>query len=656
MVFGYNNGHTLLYGSIILPIEDKSLLLELSDWSGVNEINKANYITGFPLIKTEYYALVKTWYADEMPRPGCAWSHVLLIHKKNFTDIENIEILINVFRRPSLLDENHHVYNIPVEIDSGKVKSPVSYINEFGNNSNLKRIIQELHCTNNPIFLPTDPNIKNELLFLRLWWLQPVNDRYLFTFCTGALTPRRYLNNVFRLQVVEKQSADYEYFVVGSVNEGGNFDCWLDIIQEELITSRSNYVSFLNSITDDISPSKTNSIALATIFELISNEESIESGTLVFKLFNILVKYFPDKTIARKLKRGLLSQKVLVALDEELFFLQNIVTINNDVFDIDDLQVVNRVLDVYENNKATYFDFLNRIIKENINDVGILILGRSSEILNEGDVVILINDYWSLFITFINIRPSLIEFEETWKLSKTQCLELFNVLLSNENAIELNWRIVINALLEKQVAFKPELLITLRKVASDYLSLVLDWFDSHLNSNLQSQWVISLSSNIGKVIDWIEITKNIKLHTSILISKIIDPNSDEIKKRGGSVWLAMSEVSLSSKSKETIYLHAFLTSIAFNFRDNNSETLLKNSFAIVYNEIANDSLDYNLTSMVLIHTKPLLFWQDWDKCKKLRIALADKFNESDWDHGLIYEIVKDYDLAVEIKKLCKKRS
>ena len=68
---GYKNGHQLLACSIDLPSPIKKTLLYQSDLSGSN-LSKGfeNYISGYPIEGSNLYAFSKTWYADEMKRPG----------------------------------------------------------------------------------------------------------------------------------------------------------------------------------------------------------------------------------------------------------------------------------------------------------------------------------------------------------------------------------------------------------------------------------------------------------------------------------------------------------------------------------------------------------------------------------------------------------
>src|SRR4051812_32249633 len=85
---GYLNGHQLLSSSKDFSIEEKKILLYQSDLSGSNVDDEfKTYITGYPMAKAGFYAFSKTWYANEMKRPGCVWTHTLLI---NFSDLGKI--------------------------------------------------------------------------------------------------------------------------------------------------------------------------------------------------------------------------------------------------------------------------------------------------------------------------------------------------------------------------------------------------------------------------------------------------------------------------------------------------------------------------------------------------------------------------------------
>ncbi|WP_281947337.1 hypothetical protein [Vibrio parahaemolyticus] len=77
---GYNNGHKLLSSSVELPAKTKSILLRESDSPGeeFHYQSKPCY-SGYPIRESGFYVVSKTWVAQEISRPGCVWTHSLLI-------------------------------------------------------------------------------------------------------------------------------------------------------------------------------------------------------------------------------------------------------------------------------------------------------------------------------------------------------------------------------------------------------------------------------------------------------------------------------------------------------------------------------------------------------------------------------------------------
>lgn len=99
-VFGYSNGHRLLGSTVNLSSVDNYDLAALSDLApGVQISDPASYLSGAPLSDGRY-ALVRTWAAPEMPRPGCVWSHVLLISRVALQSQIDLTALLPLFRRP----------------------------------------------------------------------------------------------------------------------------------------------------------------------------------------------------------------------------------------------------------------------------------------------------------------------------------------------------------------------------------------------------------------------------------------------------------------------------------------------------------------------------------------------------------------------------
>lgn len=103
---GYNKGHGLLASSFPMkPTEDSSLMAYLSDWTGYrDESEEDSYVTFYPLEQGRKYAFAKTWYASEMERPGCVWTHTLIVDLDDMDRNFDFRVLKDYFHRPQIDD------------------------------------------------------------------------------------------------------------------------------------------------------------------------------------------------------------------------------------------------------------------------------------------------------------------------------------------------------------------------------------------------------------------------------------------------------------------------------------------------------------------------------------------------------------------------
>jgi len=100
-LFGYADGHRLLESSIRLSSRDLYDLSAFSDLaSGVQLRSDESYLTGTMLQDSRHFALMRTWPAPEMPRPGCVWSHVLILTQEVLASQRDLGALNRLFTHP----------------------------------------------------------------------------------------------------------------------------------------------------------------------------------------------------------------------------------------------------------------------------------------------------------------------------------------------------------------------------------------------------------------------------------------------------------------------------------------------------------------------------------------------------------------------------
>ena len=115
-LFGYKRGHRLLYSSCRFSVASERTLLALTDMSGPRMISRfEEYLSGYPLAEERRYAFTKTWYAPEMERPGCVWTHALILRYSDFSSITGFGQLRTRFTHPS--DVAPSKYSEPIYVE-----------------------------------------------------------------------------------------------------------------------------------------------------------------------------------------------------------------------------------------------------------------------------------------------------------------------------------------------------------------------------------------------------------------------------------------------------------------------------------------------------------------------------------------------------------
>ncbi|WOH80559.1 hypothetical protein RX327_33110 [Bradyrhizobium sp. BEA-2-5] len=200
-LFGYADGHRQIASSVRLPPKDLYLLSSASDLaSGARLSERDSYLSGLPLPESRKYALFRTWAAPEMPRPGCVWSHVLLLGPKISASIPSLSEVLPFFRRPVASETSS--YGDPLDISFSSFVEPASV-----------HLISEIisgYYTGGRATLSPDSGEPDEIenAVLAVWSQQWPRLRASFSFCTASLNEnRRAEQNDYSVQVAPLDEA-----------------------------------------------------------------------------------------------------------------------------------------------------------------------------------------------------------------------------------------------------------------------------------------------------------------------------------------------------------------------------------------------------------------------------------------------------------------
>jgi len=207
---GYLDGHQLLQASLTLPSRAAWEVLKLSDLAGTVVRSFDGYITAYPVPETDLYAFAKTWYAYELPRPGCVWTHTLYLPASVVEGIA-LDSVERLFVRPGEGAD----YSQPLVLEA----DPHGSLNEDGLlNSRLSIPIDHSILVastyllygkgDTTLLFAAEASEQYKPLFYALWKQSWPSLRMKISFCTGGADVRYLGNEPLMLQALTPSAAN----------------------------------------------------------------------------------------------------------------------------------------------------------------------------------------------------------------------------------------------------------------------------------------------------------------------------------------------------------------------------------------------------------------------------------------------------------------
>ena len=273
-LYGYDSGHRLLATSRRLNTRSQHTALQLSDRStSTNHIPPSGYLTGYPLSDDSVYVLSRTWAALEMNRPGCVWTHSLLIAFTDLAQILDMDQLATLFRRPNA-SRDYASYANPLEFEPSLVSS-----NPRIETPLARSIITALYSKpEEQVFLTVDRQAETETVVTAIWSQQWPRLRRSFRFCTLTTSDRSTPDHRFDLQL---SSSEFQRTSLWRESQQSKIPhdirpgTWIDICLQDLTASQHPLRDFLRRAGGDLTKGRTRFADLCELYGHISSEKEI---------------------------------------------------------------------------------------------------------------------------------------------------------------------------------------------------------------------------------------------------------------------------------------------------------------------------------------------------------------------------------------------
>lgn len=616
-IYGYENGHRLLATSLSLPSDVATTLLLLSDLApGVMLSSSEGYWTGMPLPGAKVYALMYTWMAHEMPRPGCVWSHVLLIPFPEMARLHDLSILRKYISRPDL-DFGLDIYNRSIILDPKVVDS-----NQYKKNistESINEIINAVYNLSGRVKIESSIEHLDESIFC-IWSQQWPRLRRSFSFRTASNSYEKISDKSNKFDVsILKNSTNNLFNKTNSMLEKSV--TWENVaINDAMYSNGTMFRKYLWRYGTDIISGRKSFKYISEIYSFTFVSEL--KGNVLFNVLRKIMICFPSLNEAKLLKfdivfNGSFSYFPSVNnLDLVTFYIMN--DVNESLPPLSD-DILHSIFFNYDR-----FDeilSLGEMAVGNKSDVSISLLNMMLLKFQNDNFFSLTKSTPKLKKYLLLNKPSLMdnnEFTNITREDKINCVEL----------MPLDDSVLATSIISRVLNIEDDKLVS--KIYSRFEKLTIDFVFSSFEESCLSKsivvsnaWIKIIDCNPEYIIEHGVISNSkssIALYKYFSILKLSGLLSS-VNIKDWSVCLKNCVDNIEGSERTDLILYLFELGLKKHTRE--CEVIFENFFDEVHGYFERSNLKYYNQ---FIDKLPELGWlSNWDNCERLRVAVVNTY-------------------------------
>lgn len=615
MLHGYKLGHNYIQGSIVLPSShDMDKIATLSDWSEyVGGDNRRDYITAYPLDESPYYVIAKTWYAKEMRRPGCVWTHSLLIRTDDLGKITDFCNLLSLFEVPS--NECFESYSSPKvfveETKETEIQSSQLDINR------VAQVYESLLETYPSFFMTEFSSQISQELILKLLNYVPAEILKTKSVCSGSASPRAYDGKYLSLQFVTHEGNAVKYFTNTTTAQ------WSLIVGFSVCNNQFQLARLIRHYQDELGNSIDKLVGCLSVVVLINRncKDKNEQKQVLSEIIITLSKSFPDKDDGSVFKSAVFQPSLARDLFGEEDFLYIFSTVDVSSFTEEQIHYKERLHELPTNQ---FIDLLKRFYTtEELNEWGEQTVNNVAQFISYVEIAGLLKSDKVLFQTIISSSPALLN-QIVWSdFSKGELQSMLSVFSDNKMVIAFkHWRELFKTMFEQRLTIAS----SLARMAFSRDKECIDEYLDYLNYHHQSQVSVSkeLENYPEVVLDWLSNQSSITHDVAFVLVSTIEETSSLVKNKGSEIWIPFYNL---LDENDPIQYYVFLYRLSFSWQSQEALAFLRKAFYPIHALLLQDKLEYSLWYRVEPYTERLSLIHYWDRCKKMRKMVIRRLKE-----------------------------
>lgn len=626
LLHGYNEGHRLLSGSIIPEGQSAKTIMALSDLGGQGDsLPKFGYVTGYPVPTMKMYAFAHTWLAPEMSRPGCVWTHTLLIDFSDLALINDLSLL-SLFERPKS-SKDYTYYSKPLQIVAANNNASKEI-----DQKHVQAIMEALygHPQEN-IFVYADEDEPTIQLTMTIWLQQWPKLRRSFRFCTWVPHGRS-RSDRFDLQFVPYQRKNLAHRNLSGIridiqNEKFEFEQWTNIVINNFKDDVNDGLrSFLWKYGAESDEGRAAFIPLVTLWDALKSH-NIDFAGITQQLKSI-------QSISSLMKRMLFEVAEFAA--ENICFHSSAIEFLLDNLHLLDEQVVEKDMEnivkaIWRHSPKHIWTFFR-----SNSPVEVKIANYAAQIMMPEEVLKGTAGDPELFANVIKANQRLAASSLIWD-APTPIPQMAAWVISRDKATALQ---VLPALFESNNPLAANIAVEL--FGYNAILIALEKYASNNNYDKQKseQWLFAAKQNpeyLSRVMtEGLVYDLNILEFFSTFLyynTRPYIPKIDEWAKALGA----------SHKQSHTLSFNfsAFLMARALSGVSPEPGVLIIHSFDSLHTYLLNSEIDYRAWGMLNSLLPEVPLWDRWDKGYVLRLGVVKTFINRHLPFNEFISITKD---------------
>ena len=625
---GYVDGHRLLTHSTLPKPSDLKMMLMMSDASGPGAtIPTDGYLTGYPLPASGFYALAKTWAATEVSRPGCVWTHTLLLRFEDLALLPEMTGLHRYFRRPKTASPDADGYRQPIDAQLQGESS----IGNFVDHEFMKRILSGLYGHPKNKIIATSNNYAIEAV-MQLWGQQWPRLRRSFRFCTLSYGDRSLQRAVFDLQLLPIEQPSLRSRFTNVVNADRlvfSEETWLETALDDLFNRTDNSLRILmRKIGAELESGREAFAPLCRLHTSIMHLKYSEQA--LTDMLQLLKTGFDDRAVPAV--RNVVVASILSTPPSVLENATPSLLENFELFEDEEVRQLSYSIGhiLWAREPGMVLGLLEEQSSKSI------IAKETIKHLSVSELLVALGQSSSAIPKVLELRHELLTEPDLWKMADSWERPALLLAVTNSPSVAGTLEAIIRA------------------GRSDLATQVVEIFGSGAVINVLAN--TSASADFEQLRTWLlpcihdytaiaeKLSAGIVHDARVLsiISRHSDPESIP-NQFGDDPWsTAIDNMTVNLPEKEKEYLAAYLMARALGYASRSPAQLIRFSFDEIYLAAEQHRLASDARRLVerCLPTS-WVFWFDWDFCYRIVEAVVKLFIHKELSSVLFLELTKE---------------